>query len=178
MGRDVLQAVGERIVGSPAFQADTTVIWHAGEPLVLSPDWYREATKVLEQYSGRSLGRQSFQTNGTTITDDWIEYLNQPEVSIGVSLDGPEDLHDRYRVDRKGRGTWKSAMKGVHRLQTAGIPFHIISVITEAALDRSREIARFLIDAGPKQIGLNIEEIDGINQKSTLFDAQLSLIHI
>lgn len=171
MSQDVLMAIGERIVGSAAFQNDTTVIWHAGEPLVLPPDWYRDATNTLERASGRSLPRQSFQTNATLISDAWLDYLAQPNVSIGVSLDGPEDLHNRFRVDRKGNGTWEMTMKGIDRLRGAGIPFHTISVITEAALDRPRGVARSLIEAGPNYIGLNIEEIDGINKTSTLLSA-------
>ena len=172
MGQDVLEAIGRRIVASAAFQNDTTLIWHAGEPLVLPPDWYRAAVNTLQLASGITLPRQSFQTNATLISDDWLDYLAQPAVSVGVSLDGPENLHDRFRTDRKGNGTWKTTMKGIARLQAAGIPFHIISVITEAALDCPREIARSLMDAGPDYIGLNIEEIDGINRTSTLLSAK------
>ncbi|WP_120500375.1 cyclophane-forming radical SAM/SPASM peptide maturase GrrM/OscB [Roseovarius sp. EL26] len=171
MGDDVLQAIGAHIVASAAFQDDTTLIWHAGEPLVLSPDWYRNAVKILQTASGRGIPRQSFQTNATLITDAWIEYLKDPTVSVGVSLDGPEDLNDLFRTDRRGRGTWHSTMGGIEKLRLADVPFHIIAVITEAALDRPREIAGALVDAGPAYIGLNIEEIDGINARSTLFEA-------
>lgn len=171
MGDDVLQAIGTRIVASAAFQDDTTLIWHAGEPLVLSPDWYRNAIEVLQTASGRSIPRQSFQTNATLISEAWIEYLKDPSVSVGVSLDGPEDLNDRFRTDRSRRGTWRSTMDGIDKLRRADVPFHIIAVITEAALDRPREIARALVDAGPAYIGLNVEEIDGINVRSTLFAA-------
>lgn len=169
MGKDVLQAIGARIVASAAFQDETTLIWHAGEPLVLPPEWYRNAIEILEKSSKRLIPRQSFQTNATLISDAWIDYLKDPSVSVGVSLDGPAELHDRFRVDRRGRGTWRSTMDGIDKLRRAGVAFHIIAVITEASLDRPREIARILADAGPDYIGLNIEEIDGINQSSTLF---------
>jgi len=164
----VLQAIGAKLVASPLFDDTTTLVWHAGEPLVLKPDWYNRAIEILESESGRRIHRQNFQTNATLLTDDWLDYLAQPAVSVGVSLDGPEDLNDQFRVDRRGHGTWRSTMRGIERLHAASIPFHIIAVVTEASLDRPEDVAQALLKAGPTSIGLNMEEIDGDNAHSTL----------
>nr|WP_244614963.1 cyclophane-forming radical SAM/SPASM peptide maturase GrrM/OscB [Pukyongiella litopenaei] len=172
MSAETLEAVGARVVSSPLFGDGTTVVWHAGEPLVLSPDWYRDAVRILEISGGRTVARQSFQTNATLINDAWLDHLGSPGVSVGVSLDGPEDLHDLNRRDRRGRGTFRATMSGIGKLNARRIPFHIISVITAASLDRPQEVARALVDAGPTSIGLNLEEIDGTNESSSLLQSE------
>lgn len=168
MSEQTLNAIGKHVVASHAFSDSTTLVWHAGEPLVLAPDWYARAVKTLETVSERTISSQNFQTNATLINDNWLDYLMQPGVSVGVSLDGPEDVNNLYRRDRRGRGTWRATMKGIDKLNTRGIPFHIIAVVTEASLSRPEDIALALIDAGPTSIGLNIEEIDGSNIESSL----------
>lgn len=170
MSQQTLRSIGASVLASHLYDETTTLVWHAGEPLVLSPDWYAEAVSTLETAGQCSVASQSFQTNATLIDDGWLDYLSQPVVSVGVSLDGPEDVNDRFRTDRRGRGTWHSTMKGIARLNARGIPFHIIAVVTEASLSRPEDMANALIDAGPTSIGLNIEEIDGTNTASTLLE--------
>ncbi len=168
MQDDVIDSVGSKIVSSEIFSDETTLVWHAGEPLVLPAEWYKRTTTRIEAAAGRSIPRQSFQTNATLINDAWLDYFAMPHVSVGVSLDGPEDINDLYRRDRGGRGVWRTSMRGIERLHARSIPFHIIAVVTEAALNRPEEIARALIAAGPTAIGLNLEEIDGTNTYSSL----------
>lgn len=168
MSEQTLNAIGTVVVASHAFSENTTVVWHAGEPLVLPADWYACAVGILETAGQRKVVSQSFQTNATLINDGWLDYLDQPGISIGVSLDGPEDVNDLYRRDRNGRGTWHRTMRGIDKLNTRGVPFHIIAVVTEASLSQPEDMARALIDAGPTSIGLNIEEVDGSNAESSL----------
>lgn len=168
MHDDTLRAIGSKLVASAFFRDNTTLVWHAGEPLVLPPDWYRHAVEILEAESGRQIQRQTFQTNATLISDAWLDYFLNPGVSVGVSLDGPEDLNDRFRMDRQGRGTWRATMLGIERLHAKSVPFHIIAVVTEASLDRPEDVAQALVGAGPTSIGLNLEEIDGTNENSSL----------
>lgn len=170
MDDQTLESVGRHIVASSLFSEKSTIVWHAGEPLVLSPDWYISACETLGSASGRKSFRQSFQTNATLIDDRWVEYFAQPEVTVGVSLDGPEALNDKFRHDRKGRGTWRSVMKGIQKLHDGNIPFHIICVVTAASLDKPKSLAEALINTGAQSIGLNIEEIDGINRHSSLLE--------
>ncbi|WP_420335436.1 cyclophane-forming radical SAM/SPASM peptide maturase GrrM/OscB [Roseibium sp.] len=168
MSGATLNAIGRSIVASPSFGDSTTLVWHAGEPLVLDPEWYRRAVYNLESASSRKISRQSFQTNATLINESWLDYFEQSGVSVGVSLDGPEAINDLHRQDRRGRGTWSKAMKGIEMLNARSIPYHIIAVVTEASLSRPEDIASALVDAGPTSIGLNIEEIDGSNTESSL----------
>lgn len=169
-----LAAVGRAIVASPSFDSRTTLVWHAGEPCVLPADWYQAATEKIEAAAGRSLGIQSFQTNATLIDDDWVEYFRQPNVRVGVSLDGPAEIHDSRRQMRSGRGTHAAAMRGITRLRAAGVPFHVIAVISQQSLAAPEQVAEALVETGAASIGLNVEEIDGINRESSLFGAATS----
>ncbi len=171
MDEDMLAAIGARVVSSAAFTPDTTVLWHAGEPMVLPAAWYVRAAEILEAHSGRKLGKQSFQTNATLINEEWLEYLKRPDVSLGVSLDGPAELHDTARVDRAGKGSHAQAMSGIAALHGAGIRFHLIAVVTASTLEIPEAFAHSLLAADPTSIGLNFEEIEGINTKSTLHES-------
>lgn len=171
MSAQTLAAIGHTTVGSHLFNDETTLVWHAGEPCVLPPDWYRNAIDILEQNAGRKIPRQALQTNATLLSDDWIEFIKQADISVGVSLDGPEWINDARRVTRGGAGTFKRAQEGMEKLRAAQIPFHIIAVVTADALAHPVEFAHALADTGAYSIGLNIEEIDGTNTRSSLFDA-------
>ncbi|MEM6889341.1 MAG: cyclophane-forming radical SAM/SPASM peptide maturase GrrM/OscB [Pseudomonadota bacterium] len=168
MQHETLKAVGRSILGSPCFSDNATLVWHAGEPCVLPANWYSEACDTLQTQSGRIIRRQAFQTNATRIDDDWIAYFSQPGVSVGVSLDGPPDINDRWRVDRRGKGTYARTMEGIARLRSAGIPFHIICVVTSAALESPERVASTLAQTGCHTIGINVEEVEGIHQNSSL----------
>ncbi|MCV3272767.1 cyclophane-forming radical SAM/SPASM peptide maturase GrrM/OscB [Roseobacter sinensis] len=168
MDDDTLRAVGRTIMASPCTTADTTLLWHAGEPCVLPATWYREACLRLEEGGGRAVGRQAFQTNATRIDDAWLDYFAQPGVSVGVSLDGPAEINDHWRVDRRGRGSFARTMQGIAALRGAGIPFHVICVVTAASLDHPERIAHALAETGAHSIGLNVEEVDGIHARSSL----------
>ncbi len=169
-----LAAIGKAIVASPSFDDRTTLVWHAGEPCVLPASWYRAASQTIEAAAGRPLGVQSFQTNGTLIDDAWVEYFREPGVRVGVSLDGPADIHDCRRKTRSGRGTHALTMRGIERLRAGGVAFHVIAVITENALAAPERVATALMESGAELIGLNVEEVDGVNGASSLFRAASS----
>lgn len=173
MTEETLGAIGRVVVGSPSFSDETTVVWHAGEPCVLSPEWYRRAKAILESSSERQVLHQSFQTNGTLINDAWIGFLKDESIQIGVSLDGPREIHDLRRRTRAGKGTYEQTMAGIARLRQADIPFHIIAVISEATLSAPEALARTIVETGAHTVGLNVEEIDGTNKCSSLYDSEM-----
>ena len=89
---------------------------------------------------------------------------------VGVSIDGPDYIHDRSRKSWSGRGTLDKTLRGIENLKKHGIHFHTISVIGEASLGHAKEIYEFLVSLGPVLIGFNVEEQEGVNQTSTLTD--------
>jgi uncharacterized protein len=76
------------------------VLWHAGEPLIIPVDFYERAFATIERHLGGATITHKIQTNATLIDDEWIELFKRWNVSVGVSLDGPPHIHDRYRVTR------------------------------------------------------------------------------
>lgn len=148
---------------------DLTVVWHAGEPLTLPRAWYEEAFAVVAEAAPSSWKRRhAFQTNGTLIDDAWCALFAGHKVRVGVSLDGPAALHDLHRKRRDGQGSHAAAMRGVAALKRNGVAFHVICVVTEAALARPDELIEFFAGEGVTDLGLNIEEIEGLHTGSTL----------
>lgn len=170
MTHETLKAIGTTTVASHLFTDDTTLVWHAGEPCVLPPAWYRDALAILETGAGRKIPRQALQTNATLLTEDWIDFIIEADISVGVSIDGPQWINDRRRVTRSGAGTFARAQEGMAKLRAARVPFHIIAVVTADAVAYPEKFAHALAETGAYSIGLNIEEIDGCNTKSSLFE--------
>jgi uncharacterized protein len=146
-----------------------SIVWHAGEPLTVPVAWYERAFSRVEEYRPPRLRiDHHFQTNGLLVNTAWLEFLRRTGAHIGLSLDGPADLHDARRKTRHGGGTHARAMQGLRRLRDDGIPVHVISVLTRASLDRADDMFDFYVDNGIDQVAFNLEEIDGSNTKSTL----------
>lgn len=169
ISREVLERIFRRAFESSAVGDRFTVVWHAGEPLVLPIAFYREAFEIIGQWNVRGVDvSHSFQTNGTLITPEWCEFIREHHLRIGVSVDGPEFLHDRHRKTRSGRGTWSRVIQGIQRLNESRIPFHVITVLTNESLDYADELFEFYREHDIRQIGFNIEEIEGVNRSSSL----------
>jgi uncharacterized protein len=169
ISREVLEEIFRRVFESSAVGTRFTVVWHAGEPLVMPISFYREAIEIIARNNSRGVFvDHSFQTNGTLITTGWCEFIQEHRLRIGVSVDGPEFLHDRHRKTRSGRGTWSKVMKGIGALNEHRIPFHVITVLTADSLDYPDEMFSFYKEYGIRQIGFNVEEIEGFNRASSL----------
>src|SRR6266849_1472513 len=139
-----------------------TIVWHAGEPMVLPIDFYRKAFRLIDGLKPPDLAvTHSFQTNGTLIDDAWCEFVAAEQVSVGVSVDGPQPLHDINRRTRSGRGTFERTIAGIRRLRRHGVPFHVISVLSPESLAAPREMFEFYVDEGIERVCFNVEESEG-----------------
>lgn len=139
-----------------------TVVWHAGEPMVLPVDFYRRAFRLIDGLKPADVGlTHSFQTNGTLIDDAWCEFFAEERVNVGVSVDGPQPLHDINRVTRSGRGTFERTIAGIRLLRRHGVPFHVISVLSAESLAAPREMFDFYVEEGIEQVCFNVEESEG-----------------
>jgi uncharacterized protein len=148
---------------------DLTIVWHAGEPLVLPPAWYRHvfAAIAAEAPAGK-VQRHAMQTNGVLVDEAWCDFFLTEPVAVGISLDGPAFLHDARRHTRSGGPTHARVMGAAALLQRRGVPFHAIAVVGAATLSHADAFADFFLDHGIADVGLNIEEIEGVNGASTL----------
>jgi uncharacterized protein len=139
-----------------------SVVWHAGEPLVLPVAFYRRAFALIDELKPAGLTvTHSFQTNGTLLDDTWADFIAETRVNVGVSIDGPRHLHDLNRVTRTGRGTFDKTVAGLRRLTQRGIPFHVISVLTADSLAVPKEMFDFYLAEGIEHVCFNVEESEG-----------------
>jgi uncharacterized protein len=169
MSFDTLEAALTKVFGSTLPGSQLTIIWHAGEPFVLPASYYETAFAIVEHQTNRDVHvSHSFQTNATLINDEWCVLIRRKDIRIGVSIDGPDWLHDRYRKTRKGAGTHSSMMRGVEKLQEYHVPFHVICVLTRDSLDHPDEIFDFFVQLRPQMLCFNIEETEGVNLQSSL----------
>jgi len=166
---DDLDRMFEKLLAFPTISEQVTVVWHAGEPLVLGPDYYEAAfARMKARCPANFTLQQSFQTNGMLINDAWCDLFERWDVSLGVSVDGPKHIQDAARKTRSGGGTYDKAVAGIRCLRRRNIPFHVISVLTRAALAEPDALFAFYEEFGIQDIGFNIEEKEGDHLTSSL----------
>lgn len=171
MSDQVLEATFSRVFEAADGSRTIHVLWHAGEPLVLPLAYYRHAFAVIDRLKPAHLRiTHGLQTNGTLIDRAWCAFLKEHEVVVGVSVDGPEHLHDLNRKTRGGRGTFAKVMQGIACLRAEGVPFHTIAVLTRASLAEPEVLFRFFAQLGGSYVSFNVEEVEGVNGRSSLTD--------
>ena len=148
--------------------------WHAGEPLVKPLRFYQEVLTAIKKIPMADTAlTHSIQSNGTLLTSEWCDFIKQEQIRFGISLDGPQMFHDTFRQTRGRRGTFKQVMRGVELLQRTETPFEVIAVVTSKTLDHPDEFYQFFAGLGIQQLGLNLEETEGIHVSDTLKNPQL-----
>jgi uncharacterized protein len=169
MTESTLEKSFERIFSSPFVGDHLSILWHAGEPLVVGVDYYRRAFDLLERHRPRNVNVTChFQTNGILLNQEWVDLFRANNIKVGLSLDGPADLHDRSRKSRNGKGTFEEAMRGLRVLQDNSFPFHVITVLTKDSLHSASKLFEFYFANGITQLAFNTEEIEGVHTSSSL----------
>jgi uncharacterized protein len=167
MTLETVALVCQRVFQSPFLDRRLTVAWHGGEPLTVPIAWYQDAVALMDERRPSALElTHRFQTNGLLLTDEWARFFARTGARIGLSIDGPADLHDTNRRTRRGLGTHEAVMRAVHLLQDHGLDFHVITVLTERSLEDPDRLFDFYVRNGIKEVGFNIEEIEGENSRS------------
>ena len=162
ISQSTIATLFDKLFASGWGDSQLTVIWHAGEPLVVPVAFYREAFISIEAMRPRNIDLvHAFQTNGMLITPDWCDLIKDWKVIVGVSIDGPKALHDERRRTRAGAGTFDRTLAGIRLLRARDIPFHVISVLSRAALDQPDMLHDFYASEGITQVGFNVEESEG-----------------
>ncbi len=124
-----------------------TVAWQGGEPTLMKLDFFRRSVELVERY--RRPGQHvehTFQTNGILLDDDWCAFFKEHNFLVGLSVDGPRELHNVYRVDRGGQGTFDRVMQGWRRLRKHGVEFNILCTVNAANQKHGRTVYRFFRD--------------------------------
>ena len=130
-----------------ANEADTvSFCWHGGEPTLPGIDYYRKAVAFQQKYADGRRIENSLQTNGTLIHRKWCDFFAQNGFLVGVSLDGPKDIHDTFRRDKGGRPTFDRVIEAVRLMKRCGVEFNTLSVVNKRSEGRGAEIYRFFRD--------------------------------
>ena len=124
-----------------------TVAWQGGEPTLMKLDFFRRSIELVEKHRrpGQTVNH-TFQTNGLLLDDEWCAFFKEHAFLVGLSVDGPRALHDAYRVDRRGQGTFDRVMKGWRHLREHGVDFNVLCTVNAANQEHGRSVYRFFRD--------------------------------
>ena len=124
-----------------------TIAWQGGEPTLMGLDFYRRSIACEQQYarSGMVIER-TLQTNGTLLDEEWCTFFREHHYLVGLSLDGPRELHDVYRVDKAGHPTFDRVLRAARLLQEHNVEFNILCAVSAANASRPMEVYRFFRD--------------------------------
>jgi len=148
--------------------------WHGGEPLLRGIDFYRRALCLQQQYGrGREIAN-TIQTNGLLLTDEWCRFFKDNNFLVGVSIDGPEKIHDHYRKNCGGQGTFKQVMRGIELLHKHDVAFNTLSVINDYNVSEPVKVYRFFKEIGSRymQFAPIVERLGTRSDKLELLTAQ------
>jgi uncharacterized protein len=120
-------------------------VWQGGEPTLCGLDFFKKVVALQEKYKRTSQEiKNAFQTNAVLIDNEWASFFKKHNFLIGVSIDGPVDIHDHYRKDDAGRGSFDRVMAGLEHLKTHGAEFNALSCVTDISIEDPLNIYRFL----------------------------------
>ncbi len=147
MPADVL----ERLVDGFLFYSYPVSIFafQGGEPTLAGLSFFEKLVELQQKFGrpGQTISN-SLQTNAVLLDDAWCAFLKRYSFLTGISLDGPEEVHDRYRFNRAGHPTWRKVMDAVARMQKHGAEFNILCVVSQANVDKPRQLYQFFRSIG------------------------------
>jgi len=147
MREDVLETYIRQYIESQP-QENVSFAWQGGEPTLLGIAWFENVLRLQQKYAHGKHVENALQTNGVTLDAAWAEFFAANNFLVGISLDGPRELHDSYRVDKGQQPTFDRVMHGIERLKAAGVQFNTLTVVNRKNSYHPLDVYQFL-----KQIG-------------------------
>jgi len=149
-------------------------VWQGGEPSLLGIDFFRKAVALQEKYAGKKKIENSFQTNGTRIDEEWCRFFTDHNFLVGISVDGPEFIHDHYRLYKNGKPSFADVMKGIELFHKHKVEFNTLSVVQRHNSLYPLEVYRFL-----KEIGSGFIQFIPIVERETIKEPEdgMRLVH-
>jgi uncharacterized protein len=147
MADELLETYIRQLIESHARVPEVQVAWQGGEPTLIGLDFFRRSVELAERYlRPGQRAAYTIQTNGTLLDEEWAAFFAEHEFLVGLSIDGPQELHDAYRVNKGGKGSFEQVMRGLAFLQEAGVEWNALTTIHAANAEHGREVYRFLRD--------------------------------
>jgi uncharacterized protein len=147
MSEDVLESYIRQFIEAQ----NTPVIsfaWQGGEPTILGVEYFRRVVELQKKYANGKKVENAFQTNGVLLDDPWGEFLASNQFLVGISIDGPAELHDFYRVDKGGQPSFNRVMRGLDFLKKHGVKFNTLTVVHRKNSYHPLRVYRFLKEIG------------------------------
>lgn len=123
-------------------------VWQGGEPTLSGLAFYKEAVELQNKYGNGKKIENAFQTNGILLDDTWCDFFVEHNFLIGLSIDGPQRLHDQYRIDKGGKSTFDAVRKGIGFLKKHGVEFNTLTVVNRGNSYHPLEVYHFLKEIG------------------------------
>ena len=154
MSDEVLRAYVQRYLAAQN-SPEVEFTWQGGEPTLLGLEFFQRAVAYQREFAAGKTIRNTLQTNGTLLDEAWCAFLAREGFTVGISLDGPRELHDLHRPDKRGRSSFNDVMRGLALLQKHAVPYNVLVTVTREATQQPLAIYRFLRDAGVRHIQFN-----------------------
>jgi uncharacterized protein len=147
MADELLETYLRQLIEAHARSPEVTIAWQGGEPTLMGLDFFRRSVELAELYlRPGQRAAYTIQTNGTLLDPEWAAFFREHGFLVGISIDGPRELHDAYRVNKGGKGSFDDVMRGLGHLREAGVEWNALTTIHAANADHGREVYRFLRD--------------------------------
>jgi uncharacterized protein len=126
---------------------ECSLVWQGGEPTLMGLDFFKNVMALVEQYKPEKMQVfHSIQTNGTLLDDEWCEFFASNNFLVGISIDGPEKLHDTYRVNKAGKATHAQVLKAINLLKKHKVEFNILTVVNKSNQSHPLDVYRYFRD--------------------------------
>mgnify|MGYP003402676240 FL=1 len=128
------------------FGNEVNFTWHGGEPMIRPLSYYKKVVRWQRRYAEGKAILNCLQTNGTLLTPEWCRFLHDEGWLVGISIDGPQDMHDAYRMKRNGGPTWEKVMQGIEMLDRYEVEWNAMAVVNDITAARPLDFYRFFRD--------------------------------
>lgn len=147
MADELLETYVRQLIDAHAGVPVVQVAWQGGEPTLMGIDFFRRSIELVDRYlRPGQRAHYTIQTNGTKLDDEWAGFFNEHDFLVGISIDGPREIHDTFRVTRGGRGSFDKVMRGLGYLRAGDVEYNVLTTVHSANQDCGLEIYRFLRD--------------------------------
>jgi uncharacterized protein len=147
MADELLDTYLRQLIEAHAGAPEVTVAWQGGEPTLMGLDFFRRSVELAEKHRmPHQRIAYTIQTNGTLIDDEWAAFFRKNDFLVGISIDGPREIHDAYRVDKGGKGSFDRVMNGLGHLRRGGVDWNALTTVHAGNERRGRDVYRFLRD--------------------------------
>ena len=148
MNIQLLEKFTEQYIAANLQADEISFCWHGGEPLLVGLDFFKKAVSFQKKFNPGKQISNSLQTNGTLIDREWVDLFLENNFLVGVSIDGPQAIHDSYRRDKRGQGTFTEVLKGIEMMYKGGVQYNTLTTVNNINQDHGGEIYLFLKSIG------------------------------